>query len=92
MMLHAKFTATVIDEGDVIDNKIADYYRSLGANFRGTVGKSCSSCIRGMISSHDVQPGEKILEIPINLVHFLNGEYDNDGKVPGFEVMVLHLL
>jgi hypothetical protein len=83
VVVFSSLKSTINAQENDADNKIADHYRRLGASYKATIGKSCPSCIRGMISSHDINPGEKVLEVPINLVHFLNGDKEDNT----FEVM-----
>jgi hypothetical protein len=68
------------------DNLIIDHYRNLGATLNAAIGKACGSCPRGLIASKKIAPGELVFSIPIGLVHFLNGENQDDDKVGGFEV------
>lgn len=68
---------------DVVDNAVADHYRSLGAILDAKVGRACQHCIRGLISTKNIRQGDALFILPMKLVYFLNGEFTSDSQMGG---------
>lgn len=56
------------------DSQIVDHYRRRGAVLRARVGRTCSTCVRGLIATEDIRTGEKVFELPVALMHSLSDE------------------
>lgn len=71
---------------DDADNIVVEHYQQLGAVLRARIGRTCPSCLRGLIATEDFRSGQVVFEIPRRLIHFLHGDFGDDSTVDGYEV------